>query len=141
MQTLDMSEITSTTTTTTTITTTTTKELIEERYEQDHIKIAVAFESHELFNIFENVYNNCQIRQEGFQLLNAEPTQLKYWSPKAVPRSSIPILPFPISSIARPQNFADAAFEKTYCEQFQASSDFQSKNLIAMPGKLAFKKP
>ena len=42
---------------------------------------------------------------------------------------------------ARPQNFADAAFEKTYCEQFQASSDFQSKNLIAMPGKLAFKKP
>ena len=82
-----------------------------------------------------------EIRQEGFQLLNAEPTQLKYWSPKAVPRSSIPILPFPISSIARPQNFADAAFEKTYCEQFQASSDFQSKNLIAMPGKLAFKKP
>ena len=117
---------------------TTTKELIEERYEQD--LIAVAFDSHELFNIFENVYNNCQIRQEGFQLLNAEPTQLKYWSPKAVPRSSIPIFPFPISSIARPQNFADAAFEKTYCEQFQASSDFQSKNLIAMPGKLAFKK-
>lgn len=71
-------------------------------------------------HIFENVYNNCQIRQEGFQLLNADPTQLKYWSPKAVPRSSIPILPFPISSIARPQNFADAAFEKTYCEQFQA---------------------
>ena len=102
MQTLDMSEITSTTTT---ITTTTTKELTEERYEKDHIKIAVAFDSHELFNIFENVYNNCQIRQEGFQLLNAEPTQLKYWSPKAVPRSSIPILPFPISSIARPQNF------------------------------------
>ena len=134
MQTLDMSEITSTTTT---ITTTTTKELIEERYEQDHIKIAVAFDSHEL----ENVYNNCQIRQQGFQLLNAEPTQLKYWSPKAVPRSSIPILPFPISSITRPKNFADAAFEKTYCEQFQASSDFQSKNLIAMPGKLAFKKP
>ena len=53
----------------------------------------------------------------------------------------VPIFPFPISSIARPQNFADAAFEKTYCEQFQASSDFQSKNLIAMPGKLAFKKP
>ena len=63
MQTRDMSEITSTTTT---ITTTTIKELIEERHEQDHIKIAVAFESHELFNIFENVYNNCQIRQEGF---------------------------------------------------------------------------
>ena len=54
MQTLDMSEITSTTTTITTTTTTTTKEPNEERYEQDHIKIAVAFDSHELFNIFEN---------------------------------------------------------------------------------------
>ena len=53
----------------------------------------------------------------------------------------VPIFPFPISSIARPQNFADAAFEKTYFEQFQASSDVQSKNLITMPGKLAFKKP
>jgi len=58
-------------------TTTTTKELVEERYEQEHIKIAVAFDSQEHFNIFENVHNICQIRPEHFQLLNAEPTQLK----------------------------------------------------------------
>jgi len=49
---------TKTTITTTTTTkqkqtkTTTTKELIEERYEQEHIKLAVAFDSQELFNIF-----------------------------------------------------------------------------------------